>query len=62
MDQYGVSRTTVRLAIKELTARNLVKKMPGKGTFVNKISHNLEEFKVLYESLIDVGIIPKEQY
>lgn len=61
MEQFGVSRTTVRLAIKEITKSNLVKKIPGKGTFVNKVFHNLEEFKVLYEALIDIGIIPERE-
>lgn len=61
MEQFGVSRTTVRLAIKEITKSNLVKKIPGKGTFVNKVFHNLEEFKLLYESLIDVGVIPERE-
>ena len=61
MDQFGVSRTTVRLAIKEITNSKLVKKIPGKGTFVNKVAHNLEELKLLYDSLIDVGIIPERE-
>ena len=61
MEQFAVSRTTVRLAIKEITERNLVKKIPGKGTFVNKVSHKLEEFIVLYEALNDVGIVPERE-
>jgi GntR family transcriptional regulator len=46
--EFGVSRITVRQAIKELENEGLVKKKQGKGTFVSfpKLSH---ELPVIYQ-------------
>lgn len=63
MEQFDVSRTTVRLAMDEMIEDGLVIKKPGKGTFVkkNKIYHNLEGFKSLYEALLEADIIPETE-
>ena len=41
MEQYGVSRTTVRLALKELEGKGLICRERGRGTYVSrtKIEH-----------------------
>lgn len=61
MEQFKVSRTTVRLAMKEVMKNNLVERRPGKGTFVTtgKVYHHLEGFKGLYETLLETGITPE---
>lgn len=58
MEQFGVSRTTVRLAVEQLLEKGLVKKRPGKGTFVtnDKVYHQLNEFKSLYGIFMDSNI------
>jgi DNA-binding GntR family transcriptional regulator len=63
MEQFDVSRTTVRLAIKEIMNENLVEAKPGKGTFVlkGKVYHHLEGFKGLYETLLEAGISPETE-
>lgn len=63
MEKFNVSRTTVRLAMKEIIEEDLVVKKAGKGTFVkkNKIYHNLEGFKSLYETLLEANIIPETE-
>lgn len=63
MEQFSVSRTTVRLAMKEILKKNLVETKPGKGTFVTKgkVYHHLEGFKGLYETLLEAGITPETE-
>lgn len=58
MDKFGVSRTTVRLAVEQLLEKGLVQKRPGKGTFVtnDKVYHQLNEFKSLYGIFLDSNI------
>ncbi|MGR9047599.1 GntR family transcriptional regulator [Halobacillus faecis] len=61
MERFNVSRTTVRLAIKEIQKKDLVEIKRGKGTFVKNgtIYHSLEDFKGLYESLLETGKEPQ---
>jgi len=61
MEQFKVSRTTVRLALKEIIEEGLLEAKPGKGTFVRKgkIHHNLKGFKGLHEVLMEAGITPE---
>lgn len=61
MEKFNVSRTTVRLALKEIIDDGLIIRKPGKGTFVKsgKVYHNLKGFKGLYETLLDAGLNPE---
>jgi GntR family transcriptional regulator len=61
MDQYNVSRTTVRLAVTDILDKGLIEKKQGKGTFVcnTPVSQQLDGFKGLYETLIESGIVPE---
>ncbi len=58
MEQFQVSRTTVRLALKDIMKDGLLETQPGKGTFVSKgrIYHHLKGCKGLYETLLEAGI------
>ncbi|MHA6258428.1 GntR family transcriptional regulator [Sporosarcina sp. CAU 1771] len=53
IEQFKVSRTTVRLGVKQLIENGLVEKKAGKGTFVTKAKHYhpLNEFNSLYAIL-----------
>lgn len=57
-EQFGVSRITVRQAIEQLVARNLVVRKQGKGTFVAgpAIRHDLQSRKGIIEELRSQGI------
>jgi GntR family transcriptional regulator len=63
IEQYNVSRTTVRLAVNQLIEKGLVEKKSGKGTFVKKdrLYHPLREFKSLYDTLLESNIIPETE-
>lgn len=39
-NKYQVSRTTVRMAMKEIESTGIIRRIRGKGTFVNRISLN----------------------
>lgn len=59
---YNVSRTTVRLAIKELEDRGFVYSVQGKGTFVsavNKNKNNLGDYYSFTDQTRSQGKVPK---
>lgn len=61
--QFGVSRITVRQAIKELENEGLVKKKQGKGTFVSfpKLSHELPNLTSFTEDIKSKGLNPESE-
>lgn len=63
MKLFGVSRVTVRLAIKEILKNDLVERKQGKGTFVKKniFYHQLSGIKSLYETLLEGGVTPETE-
>lgn len=63
-DIYGVSRTTVRNAISELELNGYLKRVQGKGTFVQNPSekrHNLSDYYSFTEQTKNLGKIPKSE-
>ncbi|MGT2934798.1 GntR family transcriptional regulator [Streptococcus castoreus] len=59
---YGVSRITVRLALKELELRGLIYKKQGKGTYVSGIKEPATDLSSTYsftEQMKKMGKIPK---
>ncbi|WP_158738085.1 GntR family transcriptional regulator [Alteribacillus sp. YIM 98480] len=61
MERFNVSRTTIRLAMKEVVKEGLLETKPGKGTFVSKgkMYHHLQGFKGLYETFLEAGMTPE---
>jgi GntR family transcriptional regulator len=61
MDQFNVSRTTVRLAVADILEKGLIEKKQGKGTFVRKsaVYQRLDGFRGLYETFVESGIVPE---
>ncbi|VEF46140.1 GntR family transcriptional regulator [Bacillus freudenreichii] len=58
---FSVSRTTVRQAINKLAADGILKKIPGKGTFINKkkpIHKSLSNLNSLTETVEEMGMKP----
>ena len=51
-EQFGVSRTVIREALKVLVARGVLKEVPGKGTFVWQ--NATEPLKDLFQDLVRV--------
>lgn len=47
-EHYGVSRITVRLALKELEIRGLIYKKQGKGTYVSGINEPATDLSAAY--------------
>jgi len=47
-EEYKVSRNTVRTAVLELVNEGMVKRFPGKGTYINPISN--QRFVVVGDS------------
>lgn len=60
MATHGVSRTTVRRALEQLAASNLVRKHQGRGTFVapQGLSHGLGDLTSLTQVMLDRGLTP----
>lgn len=61
--KFGVSRITVRQAIKELENEGLVKKKQGKGTYVSfpKLSHKLPNLTSFTEDIESKGLNPESK-
>ncbi|MBW7883970.1 MAG: GntR family transcriptional regulator [Caldilineaceae bacterium] len=59
-EQYGLSRTTVRQALRELELEGLITRFRGRGTFVAKpkLSHGLAPHRSLTQYLRDQGAVP----
>lgn len=57
---YGVSRITVRLALKELEDRGLVYKKHGKGTFVSENSDSVVDLSSMYSFTEQMKKLGKE--
>jgi DNA-binding GntR family transcriptional regulator len=73
-DQYDITRTTVRKAITNLVGEGLLKKVHGKGTYVNLTTakYNIWNFggftnylkkngKIVVSKVIEAGIVDLEQ-
>jgi GntR family transcriptional regulator len=60
---YGVSRITVRLAMKNLFEKNLIVRKQGVGTFVRKqaFSQPMDDLFGYYPSLLRKGLKPRTQ-
>lgn len=60
IEQYNVSRMTVRLAIEELEKEGYVKKIQGKGTYVikRKLTQELNTITSWSETLREQGMYP----
>ncbi len=60
MDRYGVSRVTVRIAMRQLLQEGRIIRKQGMGTFVRQrvISQDMDEIFGLYPSLVRRGLNP----
>ena len=56
LDQYHVSRNTIRLALRDLEVRGIVYRLHGKGTFVSTISVNETNLGNMYSFSNQVAI------
>ena len=60
MARFAVSRTTIRKALDQLTAANLVRRHQGRGTFVapQGLSHGLGDLRSLTQVMRERGLEP----
>lgn len=63
MTRFGVSRVTVRLALRRLAERKLVVSRQGKGTFVAGpvVEHDLQGLQGFYDNLVRQGHRPRTE-
>ena len=65
MDEYGVSRTTIRAAVSALVDRGVLVRRQGKGTFVRSggpsITHSLDHLSPFFAILSAAGQLPDTQ-
>jgi GntR family transcriptional repressor for pyruvate dehydrogenase complex len=57
-EQFGVSRTAVREAVKALHEKGLIEVQPGKGTFISNITASTSEvMRDSLELIVNVGLV-----
>lgn len=65
-EEYGVSRVTLRQALKILEGRGLIVAKQGKGTFVSHadglVTAGLQELKSITQSIREMGKVPSMEY
>lgn len=60
MEEFNVSRVTVRLALKSLEEKRLIYRQQGRGTFVRPLQHELSrETSTIIEAFREAGIEPE---
>jgi len=63
VEQFAVSRVTVRQAINQLCRQGVVTRKQGKGTFVSSqiMHHELGDLEGFYDVLLKQGVVPQTQ-
>ena len=63
-DQYGLSRTTVRLALQELERIGYIYRQQGKGTYISKLSDDATNLATAYsftDQMKAMGKVPRTE-